>query len=164
MIALVYEYLKQKLPIELVKIIVDYYKQLLFAEVRLSLKNFVSSYTITQMPHYNNSTRFQSRRVTRNSLNSHLLITEYYYYIYPNAVYNRHNYYDGTDVHIQKSYKTSSKRLHMQADGGQMNRKRSWLEMRDWSKEELMKQLQMNKVKCYKSWTKNKMITALIKA
>lgn len=165
MIALIYQFLLSRLPTELVDIIVDYYKQLLLADVRLSLKNFISSYSITMEPHFNNSTRFMSRRVTRNRLNNHLIITQYYNYVYNDLVYNRYQYHDGTDVHIQKSYQTSSKRLHMQADGGQMNRKRRWLiNMHEMNKEQLMEQLKINKVKCYKSWTKNRLITALLKA
>ena len=163
MIGLIYEWLKIKLPIEIVDIIVDYYKQLLLADIRLSFKNYISSYSITIEPHFNNSTRCMSRRVTRNQHNNHLIITQYYHYNYNDNI-NRYQYHDGTDVHIQKSYQTSSKRLHMQADGGQMNRKRSWLRMNDWNKEELMSELKKNGQKCYKSWTKTKMIQALLKA
>ena len=164
MIGLIYEWLKVKLPIELVDIIISYHHELMYRDVLNSLRSYISSYCITVNPHFNNSIRTMSRLVYRNLLNNHLIIVNYYYYQYQHMVHNRYNYYDYLDVHIQKTYK-SNKKYHMSSDQGAMNKRREWLHgMSGWTKEQLLTECKKNNIKAYKSWKNVKLIQALLKA
>ncbi len=163
MIGLIYEWLKVKLPIELVDIIISYHHELLYRDVMKTLRSYISSYCITVNPFFNNnSTRTMSRIVYRNLLNNHLIIVNYYY-VEHTHIYNIPTY-DRNDIHIQKTYK-SNKRYHMSSDQGAMNRRRGWFhEMSSWTKEQLLTECKKNGLKAYKSWKNVKLIQALLKA